>query len=523
MSYRNRLVVLLAGLSALLAAFGAFAFPIGPQPESPSQLVEYFNTVIGHYFYTLNSDEIAAIDAGAAGPGWVKTGLILYAFRDVASSGNSAFPTCDKKPSPCVPVSRFYGTPGLGPNSHFYTANEAEAAGLMKPGTGWTFEEIAFVAPLPDATTHECAAGTLPVFRFYNGRFRDNDSNHRYTASPDAAARMRAAGWIDEGIAFCSLGRGTTAIEKHDVTVPPDTSRLLQQDVCDRELNAGRSCLAFSNVPVPYVPYAPAGPSFADQMADAFSGKTLIASLGSGRILDAIGQPAESREAASADVFVQFHESPSVFGIGVSTVSKGPSPYSSIMPMKRLPAVAGEIDQRLFPFASRYETSYELRFSFEVAVRPIVLDAGSAGYGVGMIEYQDRVSGLRMRANLLAYGTPTPADFVVRDAKDGVVIVGSSFKPGSPFGRNFGSLVHVPVLPPPATGDVRAEFAWFVKREEFMQVLAAARTVEPALSADPADYFVRRFGVSNEIYGSGRMGLTEFFVHLELAPVFEPL
>jgi hypothetical protein len=37
-------------------------------------------------------------------------------------------------------VHLFYGTPGLGPNSHFHTADASQAAVLDKPGMGWTFE-----------------------------------------------------------------------------------------------------------------------------------------------------------------------------------------------------------------------------------------------------------------------------------------------------------------------------------------------------------------------------------------------
>ena len=41
------------------------------------------------------------------------------------------------------PVCRFYGTAGIGPNSHFYTSEPGECA-LVKTDRGWTYEGIAF-------------------------------------------------------------------------------------------------------------------------------------------------------------------------------------------------------------------------------------------------------------------------------------------------------------------------------------------------------------------------------------------
>ena len=43
-----------------------------------------------------------------------------------------------------------------------------------------------------------------PVWRLYNDRFAQADSNHRFVASPDTYRHMIANGWIGEGVAFCS-------------------------------------------------------------------------------------------------------------------------------------------------------------------------------------------------------------------------------------------------------------------------------------------------------------------------------
>jgi serine protease len=73
----------------------------------------------------------ARVETGAAGVGWYDTLDYYYAWAA------QAFGT--------VPVCRFYGTPGRGPNSHFYTANATECQ-IVKQDPGWTYEGIAFYA-----------------------------------------------------------------------------------------------------------------------------------------------------------------------------------------------------------------------------------------------------------------------------------------------------------------------------------------------------------------------------------------
>jgi serine protease len=59
------------------------------------------------------------------------------------------------------------------------------------------------VVPVP-TTPGQCDASFVPVYRLYNNRFAQNDSNHRFTPSRDAREQMLAAGWRDEGVAFCA-------------------------------------------------------------------------------------------------------------------------------------------------------------------------------------------------------------------------------------------------------------------------------------------------------------------------------
>ncbi|MEO8107462.1 MAG: hypothetical protein ABI886_09795 [Betaproteobacteria bacterium] len=53
-----------------------------------------------------------------------------------------------------------------------------------------------FYIALPDATTGNCAPGTIPVYRVWNGR---TDSNHRYTTSKALRDQMLAKGYVAEG------------------------------------------------------------------------------------------------------------------------------------------------------------------------------------------------------------------------------------------------------------------------------------------------------------------------------------
>ena len=159
-------------------------------PEPPrageARVTEFFNTDLGHYFMTPYLEEANGILAGTAGPGWVRTEIDFNAWADGSGTG--------------VPMCRFYGTPGRGPNSHFFTAEAAECA-FVKLDPGWTFEGLTMrVVP---ATAGVCMLDTIPVFRVYNNRFPQNDSNHRYTTSRMTREQMKSQGWIDEGTVFC--------------------------------------------------------------------------------------------------------------------------------------------------------------------------------------------------------------------------------------------------------------------------------------------------------------------------------
>ena len=156
-----------------------------------ADVVEFYNATLDNYFITANPIEAAAIDNGAAGPGWARTG-------DTFGAGGNA------------PVCRFYGSQSPGPNSHFYTVLAAECDALKQlqastPLTQkrWNFESLDFFSTVPAGGG--CFDGTTPVLRAYNNGFtRGVDSNHRITSNPESIAAVVARGWKSEGVVMCA-------------------------------------------------------------------------------------------------------------------------------------------------------------------------------------------------------------------------------------------------------------------------------------------------------------------------------
>ena len=150
-------------------------------------VVEYYNTVIKHYFITGLPDDIAFIDAGRAGPGWMKTGVTWGGYRSASDAPG------------LLPVCRFYAA---GPNSHFYTAIPSECE-AVKTYQGWVYEGISHYTEVPNSNGL-CRAGTQAIYRVYNNRFQFNDSNHRFVLDAAYHAKARSRGESPEGIVMCA-------------------------------------------------------------------------------------------------------------------------------------------------------------------------------------------------------------------------------------------------------------------------------------------------------------------------------
>ena len=170
-------------IEAQEVATQAAGAPVGDMTGIGTTAVEFFNAQLGHFFVTAATAEIAALDAGAFGGAWQRTGQTF-------NVGGTAV------------VCRFYGMPPKGPDSHFFTANPAECANVMTQFSAWTFEGHAFA--ITPATNGQCPAGLVPVNRFFNNPTTVAAMNHRFTVTQQAFDQTAAMGWVNEGVVMCA-------------------------------------------------------------------------------------------------------------------------------------------------------------------------------------------------------------------------------------------------------------------------------------------------------------------------------
>jgi uncharacterized delta-60 repeat protein len=159
--------------------------------ETTTNVIEFYNTALKHYFVTADPVEAASIDAGAAGPDWTRTGKTWKSggpSRACRSYGSSDV-------NPATGMRR-------GPNSHVFSMEPAECL-QIRADPGWRFEGYDFSGWLRQASS--CPADTIGVYRAYNNRFAFNDSNHRHTTELATYNQMIGQGWTGEGIVFCAV------------------------------------------------------------------------------------------------------------------------------------------------------------------------------------------------------------------------------------------------------------------------------------------------------------------------------
>lgn len=149
---------------------------------------DFYHESLNHYFRAGNWDEVSLILRGNFGA-WEEQDDVFLAWRN----GNTAG---------VHPVCRFYGTPGIGPNSHFYTVDQDECDFIKANDPGWTYEGTAFYAKKLNSLG-ACPRNTKKLYRYYNQRAQFNDSNHRYATHLNDRQAMEAAGWVLEGVAMC--------------------------------------------------------------------------------------------------------------------------------------------------------------------------------------------------------------------------------------------------------------------------------------------------------------------------------
>jgi hypothetical protein len=222
---------------------------------------------------------------------------------------------------------------------------------------------------------------------------------------------------------------------------------------------------------------------------------------------------ASGPRAAMENVFVQggTGSRTGLFGIHVDTRNRGSALLSSVNPLYQLQTTvaSGAFDARFFPWAPA-EDAVQLKVSYVANVKRIeVRNAQSHAFGHPTLEFTDRRSGRNLYFTALTYGTVDPNDLLVVDGYTGKVIVGTTLRDASPYLRNFGlpSLYTAPGFVAPNYWGWGGAFEFRIDRAEFQRVLDAARTLDAALSPDPADYLLDNFHFNNEVFGDGEIGL----------------
>jgi hypothetical protein len=153
-----------------------------PPPAPTAQAVEYYFADWNFYFVTASVPEIAALDSGAFGGAWQRTGETFNVWPQPTAG---AVGTC-----------RFFSTAFAPKSTHFYTPFVSECA-LLKANPAWSYEGIAFYV-LPLTVSGGCASGTVPLYRLYNNGM-GGAPNHRFTTSINVLDSMIATGWVFEG------------------------------------------------------------------------------------------------------------------------------------------------------------------------------------------------------------------------------------------------------------------------------------------------------------------------------------
>lgn len=468
--------------AALLLAPAAHAIYIPYQ-----NIQEFVNENTGRRFLTANAEEQKILLSGQVGGGWRSTGLV-FAVSPLAP---------DQKG-----VCRFYA-PAL--NAHFYTLSDFECELLKSVDAGWRYEGIAFQAIPP-----ESPACLHKIHRLYG------QGSHRYTASPEVREKLAQQGYVDEGPAFCANGAYSAPFATYELTSGP----IMPTADCENEDENLGACVALnqtSKLPFVYewtLPALPSGPVAHPSMASHLTGVD-------GILHSSIADPTQ----VTTHSFVQLPPIDgyrSGFGIYVngrdfSTTVPNAERLMSINPIyqfrTRSPA-DGEADRRLMPWRdSRFTRSLLLSFYLRVAhVRRSDSSAHAIAHPV--IELLDTRSGRNLYITIGAAQTVPLAsrpedDYFAFDSGTGKVIVSTSFRNNPSFGTvqsgqtffcEADAVSHSCNANP-------GYFSMLLSAADIAAVVRKARTLDPALSPNIADYAIDNFSFNNELLNNAQLGL----------------
>jgi hypothetical protein len=145
------------------------------------------------------------------------------------------------------------------------------------------------------------------------------------------------------------------------------------------------------------------------------------------------------------------------------------------------------------------------------------------GYGSAVILFRDTGSGHAFYVTLQAYGSTVPGDFTGIDTATGRVIVSTVFRPDPAFGTRIQG-DYLRCAADPSSGACERSgpqaYSFRINRAQFGQVLARARSLDAALSGDPADYLLANVHFRNEVYRAAEIGMSMRSFSLRIYPAY---
>ena len=229
-------------------------------------------------------------------------------------------------------------------------------------------------------------------------------------------------------------------------------------------------------------------------------------------------QTASSAYEIDARSFAQTKVNSSEIGIYVNSIDRSTSiPATSVNPIYQFtttPPGPGEADRRIMPWKDNVNRDIELSFGLLIKIMQRTNEQGYA-QSHPVIELIDTKSRRNFYITIGAAAvTPLPTtpegDFFGKDFGVGNAIVSTTFRDNPGFGvRLSGNAFwcntanNTGACPPTQT-----LFAFRLRRQDIAFVLAKARTLDPTLSPEIADYAIDNFSFNNEVSEDGQLGLT---------------
>ena len=222
--------------------------------------------------------------------------------------------------------------------------------------------------------------------------------------------------------------------------------------------------------------------------------------------------------AIDAHSFVQLNNGSAAIGIYVNGIDRNTAvPATSVNPLYQFvttPPATGANDQRLMPWKDAVTRDLEL--SFDLAVKTMRRgDAQGYSQSHPVIELIDTASRRNFYITLGAAAiTPFPAtpetDFFGKDFGVGKAIISTVFRDNPGFGVRVAGSALVCDSDSPATScpATPTSFRFRLRPQDIAFVIAKASTLDPLLSANPADYAIDNFSFNNEVNGDAEVGLT---------------